>query len=113
MFVRESNAILINLFAYYKLPVPPNFKMINVNSIIPLVRGSVRSVLICYYFKILILSRPGVSLSPPSFHAKKGQLVTLTQTYKTATRNHATQEFNHGLVLSCSTLQDNQMFEVI
>ena len=57
--------------------------------------------------------RSSVTLSPPSFHAKKGQLVTLTQTYKTATRNHATQEFNHGLVLSSFPLQDNQIFEVV
>jgi len=53
-----------------------------------------------------------VSLSPPIFHPKKGSLVTVTQNNKTATRNNATQEFNHGLVLSSFPLQDNQMFEV-
>ena len=50
----------------------------------------------------------GVSLSPPIFHPKKGSLVTVTQNNKTATRNNATQEFNHGLVLSSFPLQDNQ-----
>lgn len=52
---------------------------------------------------------PGLA---PTFHSRCGQLVTLSSGNRTASRTHATQEFNHGLVMSGSPLQDNQMFEV-
>ena len=66
----------------------------------------------------------------PVFHGRSGQLVTLSQAGRTASRSHATQvhslkiwktgqtqshnmqEFNHGLVLSAAPLLDNQMVEV-
>ena len=46
------------------------------------------------------------------FHRKCGQLVVLSTCGKTASRSHANQEFNHGLILSSSPLQDDRMFEV-
>ena len=65
------------------------------------------------------------------FHLRCGQLVSLSQAGRTASRSHATQvgernstkmdikpanvlfqEFNHGLVLSAAPLLDNQMVEV-
>ena len=49
---------------------------------------------------------------PPSFHPRCGQLVSIHENSKTASRTHAAQEFNHGLVISNSPLTDNQMFEV-
>ena len=50
---------------------------------------------------------------PPSFHPKCGQLVTLCSSLRTATRSHAVQEFNHGLVFSHTPLVDNQVFMCI
>ena len=46
------------------------------------------------------------------FHDQTGSLVTLSNTNKTAQRNHPTQEFNNGVVLSAEVLKDNQLFEV-
>ena len=46
---------------------------------------------------------------PPTFHPKCGQLVTLCSNRRTATRSHAVQEFNHGLVFSHTALVDNQV----
>ena len=46
------------------------------------------------------------------FHPKCGQLVVLSQCGRTASRSHANQEFNHGLILSSTPLQDDRMFEV-
>lgn len=57
------------------------------------------------------LGGPAV-VPPAAFHEKRGQLVSLTSDGRTASRTHATQEFNHGLVLSSTTLPDNQLFEV-
>lgn len=45
----------------------------------------------------------------PTFHPKCGQLVTLSASRRTATRSHAAQEFNHGLVFSNAPLADNQV----
>ena len=50
--------------------------------------------------------------SGPVFHPRCGQLVSLSQAHRTASRSHATQEFNHGLVFSAGALEDNQMVEV-
>jgi hypothetical protein len=47
----------------------------------------------------------------PTFHPKCGQLVTLSSNRRSATRTHAAQEFNHGLVLSNTPLVDNQVLE--
>ena len=46
------------------------------------------------------------------FHSKCGQLVVLSECGRTASRTHANQEFNHGLVLSRAPLQDDRIFEV-
>ncbi|KAJ8320441.1 hypothetical protein KUTeg_002028 [Tegillarca granosa] len=46
------------------------------------------------------------------FHSRTGSLVTLSNDSQTAQRNHPTQEFNNGVVLSSETLKDNQIFEV-
>jgi neuralized-like protein 4 len=48
----------------------------------------------------------------PSFHPRSGQLVSFSNGHRCASRTHAAQEFNHGLVLSSQPLQDNQIFEV-
>ncbi|XP_005104477.1 neuralized-like protein 4 [Aplysia californica] len=48
----------------------------------------------------------------PSFHTRTGSLVALSNNNRTAQRNHPTQEFNNGVVLSAEPLQDNQVFEV-
>ena len=50
-----------------------------------------------------------MTTGPPSFHPKCGQLVTLCSSRRTATRSHAVQEFNHGLVFSHTPLVDNQV----
>ena len=50
--------------------------------------------------------------SAPVFHPRCGQLVSLSKDNRTASRSHATQEFNHGLVFSAGALEDNQMVEV-
>ena len=54
-----------------------------------------------------------MTTGPPSFHPKCGQLVTLCSSRKTATRSHAVQEFNHGLVFSHTPLVDNQVCFVL
>jgi neuralized-like protein 4 len=46
------------------------------------------------------------------FHPKCGQLVVLSKCGRTASRSHANQEFNHGLILGCVPLQDDRIFEV-
>lgn len=46
------------------------------------------------------------------FHRKCGHLITLSPCGRTAFRNYANQEFNHGLVMSSSPLQEDQLFEV-
>ena len=48
----------------------------------------------------------------PVFHPRCGQLVSLSKDNRTASRSHATQEFNHGLVFSAGALEENQMVEV-
>ena len=48
----------------------------------------------------------------PTFHSRTGSLVALSNNNRTAQRNHPTQEFNNGVVLSSEPLQDNQLFEV-
>lgn len=50
-----------------------------------------------------------LQMSIPTFHPKSGQLVTLASNRRTATRSHAAQEFNHGLVFSNTPLADNQV----
>ena len=47
-----------------------------------------------------------------TFHVKTGSLVSLNNGNKTAQRNHPTQEFNNGVVLSSESLKENQLFEV-
>ncbi|GBM14659.1 Neuralized-like protein 4 [Araneus ventricosus] len=47
-----------------------------------------------------------------SFHTKTGTMVTLSNSNKSACRNNPHQEFNHGLVMSCEPLRDDQVFEV-
>ena len=54
---------------------------------------------------------PGSTL--PTFHSRTGSLVALSNNNRTAQRNHPTQEFNNGVVLSEEPLRDNQIFEVI
>lgn len=46
------------------------------------------------------------------FHNRVGTLVTLSNNNCTAQRNHPTQEFNNGVVMSAEPLQDNVPFEV-
>lgn len=46
------------------------------------------------------------------FHRKCGQLISLSSCGRTALRNYASQEFNHGLVMSNMPLQEDQLFEV-
>ena len=46
------------------------------------------------------------------FHSRVGTLVVLSNENRTAQRNHPTQEFNNGVVLSAEPLRDNQLFEV-
>lgn len=46
------------------------------------------------------------------FHQKYGQLVVLSDSGTTASRTHANQEFNHGLIMSSSPLQEDRIFEV-
>ncbi|KAK0040385.1 neuralized-like protein 4 [Biomphalaria pfeifferi] len=52
------------------------------------------------------------SLPLPTFHIRTGSLVGLSNNNRTAQRNHPTQEFNNGVVLSSEPLRDNQLFEV-
>ncbi|CAG5120309.1 unnamed protein product, partial [Candidula unifasciata] len=52
------------------------------------------------------------SVTLPTFHTKTGSLVALSNNNRTAQRNHPTQEFNNGVVLSAEPLRDNQLFEV-
>ena len=47
-----------------------------------------------------------------AFHGRAGSLVTLSNNTRTAQRNHPTQEFNNGVVLSSESLRENQLFEV-
>ena len=46
------------------------------------------------------------------FHSRVGSLVVLSNENRTAQRNHPTQEFNNGVVISAEPLRDNQLFEV-
>lgn len=46
------------------------------------------------------------------FHNVCGSLVSLSNSNRTATRNHPHQEFNNGLIMSSEPLRDNQLFEV-
>ena len=56
---------------------------------------------------------PGSSSSTGlCFHSRCGHLVSLSPCLRSAVRSHASQEFNHGVVLSERPLQDNQIFEV-
>ena len=48
----------------------------------------------------------------PRFHNRTGSLVSLSNGNKTAQRNHPTQEFNNGVVLSSEPLRDDQLLEV-
>nr|XP_006813437.1 PREDICTED: neuralized-like protein 4-like [Saccoglossus kowalevskii] len=48
-----------------------------------------------------------------AFHSRTGSLVTLSNGNRTAQRNHPTQEFNNGIVISKDPLRDNEIFEVI
>ena len=52
------------------------------------------------------------ALPLPTFHTRTGSLIALTNNNRTALRNHPTQEFNNGVVLSAKPLQDGQIFEV-
>lgn len=45
-----------------------------------------------------------------SFHTNCGKRITLSNNNNTATRSF--NEFNHGLVLSATPLEDNVLFEV-
>merc|ERR550532_3669697 len=60
----------------------------------------------------LALLQDATGTSGPVFHSRCGQLVTLSKDNRTASRSHATQEFNHGLVFSAVPLEENQMVEV-
>jgi neuralized-like protein 4 len=46
------------------------------------------------------------------FHNRTGALVSLSNDNRTAQRNHPTQEFNNGVVLSSVPLKDDQVIEV-
>ena len=48
----------------------------------------------------------------PRFHNRTGSLVSLSNGNRTAQRNHPTQEFNNGVVLSSEPLKDDQLLEV-
>ena len=48
----------------------------------------------------------------PRFHNRTGSLVSLSNGNRTAQRNHPTQEFNNGVVLSSDPLRDDQLLEV-
>lgn len=50
--------------------------------------------------------------SLPRFHNRTGALVSLSNDGRTAQRNHPTQEFNNGVVLSSVPLKDDQVLEV-
>ncbi|KAK3104995.1 hypothetical protein FSP39_014857 [Pinctada imbricata] len=50
--------------------------------------------------------------APTKFHFRTGSLVVLSEDCRTAHRNHPTQEFNNGVVLSAEPLVDNVPFEV-
>ncbi|XP_057712194.1 neuralized-like protein 4 isoform X1 [Corythoichthys intestinalis] len=45
-------------------------------------------------------------------HPRSGKLVGLSNSNRTARRNHSVQEFNHGLVLSKEPLRDRDVFTV-
>jgi len=47
------------------------------------------------------------------FHHRGGSMVTVSNNGRTAQRNHPTQEFNNGVVLSADPMIDNHLFEVI
>jgi len=53
-----------------------------------------------------------LSLPPSAFHARCGRLVALSRGATSATRTHAAQEFNHGVVVSAAPLTDDVIFEV-
>ncbi|XP_077998138.1 neuralized-like protein 4 [Glandiceps talaboti] len=52
-------------------------------------------------------------MASQAFHARTGSLVILSNGNRTAQRNHPTQEFNNGMVMSRDPLRDNELFEVI
>lgn len=52
------------------------------------------------------------SSTATEFHRRTGSLVSLSNSNRTANRNHPAQEFNNGIVLSLHPLRDNQLFEV-
>uniref|UniRef100_A0A8C9ZFT9 Neuralized-like protein 4 n=1 Tax=Sander lucioperca TaxID=283035 RepID=A0A8C9ZFT9_SANLU len=63
--------------------------------------------------------RPALSLTPDSegpdrllFHANCGQKAAIISEGRTALRPHATDDFNHGVVLSSRPLRSNEVFQV-
>lgn len=61
---------------------------------------------------ILYMASKARNLYFAMFHSKCGALVSLSNNNRTAQRNHPSQEFNNGVVLSRDVLQDDQLFEV-
>ncbi|XP_011485805.1 neuralized-like protein 4 isoform X1 [Oryzias latipes] len=64
-------------------------------------------------------SRPGLSLTPDAeapdrllFHSNCGQKAAIICEGRTALRPHATDDFNHGVVLSSRPLRSNEVFQV-
>ena len=47
-----------------------------------------------------------------TFHSQCGQLIRISGCRRSASRSHASQEFNHGLVFSSAPLVDDQIFEI-
>uniref|UniRef100_A0A671VVD7 Neuralized-like protein 4 n=1 Tax=Sparus aurata TaxID=8175 RepID=A0A671VVD7_SPAAU len=63
--------------------------------------------------------RPSLSLTPDAegpdrllFHANCGQKAAIISDGRTALRPHATDDFNHGVVLSSRPLRSNEVFQV-
>uniref|UniRef100_A0A8V0XDZ8 Neuralized E3 ubiquitin protein ligase 4 n=1 Tax=Gallus gallus TaxID=9031 RepID=A0A8V0XDZ8_CHICK len=58
----------------------------------------------------------GPPLTPPvprlQFHPNCGQKAAVVNEGRTALRPHATDDFNHGVVLSARALRDNELFQV-
>jgi len=46
------------------------------------------------------------------FHRRSGSMVTVSNSGRTAQRNHPAQEFNNGVVISAEPMRDNHLFEV-
>ncbi|XP_068960104.1 neuralized-like protein 4 [Petaurus breviceps papuanus] len=58
---------------------------------------------------------PGLAHSEPDrllFHPNCGQKAAITHEGRTALRPHATDDFNHGVVLSSRALRDGELFQV-